>query len=540
MLDHLNQPTVSTCLLKNPISVKMVDVFPLAALPAEMQRMIFFKVLKLLTIEVLKCRQVCWSWKEAIDSMGYDELTIERQSYSRYDQVTNHRLTFKTDVFLEKFPRKSIFKNVKKMVIFLENVVSPLLKNFYSCFKLLEDLRIHHYNYRGNFQLEKFEIKLNLKFLKKLHLAHKLNGRYFLNTPQLEFFKCDDLRCYRIQKKGIKLLDIILIQGFPFRGLSNFKCLEILVIRQLFCRNERNFFKLIPNLREVHFEFPFKYLHLYDTDYSQAPIKVKFFFFGIERSNFKKLPKIRKKEFTTQTYCLPFLQSTRFILRHLSLMNSQNFCEPRIDYKPLEDSNLDWTLFYKKISKVGALALKGGVKDPHNLLRFIERTRPECLAIKVCKMSSSLLNELPKRFQFVSELQLDLAKIKDISRLDFILEMRNLTTFKSINFFSFSFLKRLLSEIDSLKNVVMNLGPYYLIGDFDQYPIQNLIFIWRGSPYSYKKTGVRNIGEFPNKKKMIDFLNVIEPQLTDRPLAKLYELIETPIDLDDEASEESK
>ena len=71
----------------------MDGVFALQALPPEIQQMIFFEILKLPPIEVLRCRMVCKRWKEAVDSLRYDELTIERQNNSERNTVPRYDMS---------------------------------------------------------------------------------------------------------------------------------------------------------------------------------------------------------------------------------------------------------------------------------------------------------------------------------------------------------------------------------------------------------------------------------------------------------------
>lgn len=177
----------------------MVDVFPLQALPIEMQEMIISEILNLPPIEVLKCRSVCNSWKEAIDLLRYDELTIERKanparsllhSHRFESMLTNRYLSFRTTAFFEHLPHQPIFENVRKMIVYFEtlhDIVSPHLKKFFNHFQLLEDLKIDSPVDFAYFA-KMFELNLNLKLLKRLIVTFDFLF-FHLKTPKLEFLK---------------------------------------------------------------------------------------------------------------------------------------------------------------------------------------------------------------------------------------------------------------------------------------------------------------------------------------------------------------
>lgn len=237
---------------------------------------------------------------------------------------------------------------------------------------------------------------------------------------------------------------------------------------------------------------------------------------------------------------MPYHKNTQFILSNLSLINPRNFCEARIDYSPLEDFDLD--LFYAKISKLDRLSLRKGlkrVKEAGKLLQFVERTKPDYLEMRICKMSESFLNEL-HRFRCIRSLRLYLARMRSIANLDFVFQMKNLMNLCGYEFFSFAFLVKLVSQTECLTNISFVFNSFVVMVRLINHSEYTL---WLSNSVTGRKPDIQFYispqneaykgAKFSNRTELVDFLKEAEPRLDGRPLNEICKLLEPKLGLTD-------
>lgn len=120
----------------------------LDSLPNEVQELVLYE---LPLSELLKCGRVSKKWKALIDLMPYHSLTVERENVNKRSNfiaykyepiVTKSYLVFNSGDFLEHLHSQTIFRKIRKMTTFFEDIESTFLRDFYNHFEWLEELKI--------------------------------------------------------------------------------------------------------------------------------------------------------------------------------------------------------------------------------------------------------------------------------------------------------------------------------------------------------------------------------------------------------------